>query len=157
MTDQLLTVLRFALLGLIYLFFGRVLWAVWSQVRAPRVAGSATTLAMPRAKATKHKASKTEKKFPKMLVLEPRERRGEVFYVPNELLIGRTESCAITSPDDTFMSSLHARVYPSAEGVWVEDMGSTNGSFVNGHRLTAPKQLKRGDRLQVGHTVLEMQ
>ena len=155
MTDQLLTVLKFALLGLIYLFFGRVLWAVWSEVRTPRPAvGITPTAAVAK---SKRRAGKAEKKMPKMVVLEPRERRGEVFYLASELVLGRSEECALAFPEDTFLSSVHTRLFPSGDEVWVEDLNSTNGTFVNGQRVSAAKQIRRGDRVQSGHTVLELQ
>ena len=155
MTDQLLTVLKFVLLALIYLFFGRVLWAVWSQVRTPRPAvGVAPSSA---ATKSKRRANKTERKLAKMVVLEPRERRGETFYLASELVVGRSEECAICFAEDTFLSSVHTRLFPSGDEVWVEDLNSTNGTFVNGQRVSAAKQIRRGDRVQSGHTVLELQ
>ena len=155
MTDQLLTVLKFALLALIYVFFGRVLWAVWSQVRTPRPAvGIAPTAATP---SNKRRAGRTERKMPKMVVLEPKDRRGERFFIASELVIGRGNDCALSFPEDSFLSTVNTRLYPSGEAVWVEDMSSTNGTFVNGQRLTATRQLRRGDRVQAGHTVVELQ
>ena len=155
MTDQLLNVLKFALLALIYLFFGRVLWAVWSQVRTPRPAVGITPNAA--VAKSRRRSSKNEKKMPKMVVLEPRERRGEIFYVAAELVLGRGDDCALSFPEDTFLSSVHTRVFPSGETVWVEDMNSTNGTFLNGQRLSESRQVRRGDRIQAGHTVVELQ
>ena len=57
--------------------------------------------------------------------------------------------------DDTFASSLHARVFARDGGVYVEDLGSTNGTYLNGTRLTMPAVLRPGDQVQVGNTVLE--
>ena len=63
--------------------------------------------------------------------------------------------CAISLPEDTFVSSLHARVYAADGQVLVEDLGSTNGTFVNQARVTTTMPLAKGDRLKVGSTVLE--
>ena len=82
--------------------------------------------------------------------------------------------CAVTSPgtltqgvsigrsgeadvriEDKFASQIHARVYPRGGSYYVEDMGSTNGTYLNGMRLGAPAVLRPGDQLQVGNTVLE--
>ena len=57
---------------------------------------------------------------------------------------------------DTFVSQLHARLYRRDGRMWVEDLGSTNGTYVNSKRLTSPLSLRRGDRVQVGRTVLEL-
>jgi pSer/pThr/pTyr-binding forkhead associated (FHA) protein len=74
----------------------------------------------------------------------------------NALAIGRVDDNDIIIDDDTFISSHHARLEIRPEGVWVVDLQSTNGSFVNGQRLTGERSVRKGDRIQVGSTVLEM-
>jgi pSer/pThr/pTyr-binding forkhead associated (FHA) protein len=74
----------------------------------------------------------------------------------NALAIGRLDDNDIIIEDDTFISSHHARLEIRPEGVWVVDLQSTNGSFVNGQRLTSERSVRKGDRIQVGSTVLEM-
>jgi len=148
MTDQVLNVFKIALLALIYLFFARVLWAVWSEVRAPvattgKIVGSRT-------KEKKRKGSSV------FVIVEPRQHRGASFTLSNSLTLGRVADNDIAVDDDTFMSSHHARIEIRPEGVWVVDLDSTNGTFVNGQRVTGDRSLRKGDRLQVGSTVLEM-
>jgi pSer/pThr/pTyr-binding forkhead associated (FHA) protein len=55
---------------------------------------------------------------------------------------------------DEFASSKHARVEPRRDGVWVEDVGSTNGTYLNGIRLTQAKRLAPGDVVRIGETEL---
>jgi pSer/pThr/pTyr-binding forkhead associated (FHA) protein len=62
----------------------------------------------------------------------------------------------VALPDDTYVSQLHARVFQRSGETYVEDLGSTNGTYVNGHRVSAPTPVRRGDSLQVGSTVLEV-
>jgi hypothetical protein len=148
MTDQVLNVFKIALLALIYLFFARVLWAVWSEVRTPvattgRIVGSRT-------REKKRKGSSV------FVIVEPRQHRGASFTLSNSLTLGRVADNDIALDDDTFMSSHHARIEIRPEGVWVVDLESTNGTFVNGQRVTGDRSLRKGDRLQVGSTVLEM-
>ncbi len=153
MTDALLNALKLILLALIYLFFGRVLWAVWSEVRTPvmpvaRVGGGV---------ASRGRAKKTlGKSVPTFVVIEPKQHRGATYTLSNVLTIGRLEDNDIVIDDDSFISSHHARIEVRPEGTWVVDMGSTNGSFVNGQRLTGERSVRKGDRIQVGSTVLEM-
>jgi predicted component of type VI protein secretion system len=163
MTDQLLDILKFALLALLYLFFARVLWAVWSEVRGPRAGHMVmtqvelvdTTTAAP-APVEPYRAKRPKRGLvTKLVVLQPRERKGATFMVNGEVRIGRSPACAISIPDDTFVSGTHARLYQFDGITWVEDLNSTNGSHLNGNRLSTPQAMTKGDRLQIGSTIWE--
>jgi len=145
MTDTLLNALKLLLLALIYLFFGRVLWAVWSEVRTPVGAGM-----------RKKKSAGAARGASVFVVIEPKQHRGATYTLSNVLAIGRLEDNDIVIDDDSFISSHHARIEVRPEGTWVVDLGSTNGSFVNGQRVSAERSVRKGDRIQVGSTVLEM-
>ncbi|MCB0954729.1 MAG: FHA domain-containing protein [Ilumatobacter sp.] len=93
----------------------------------------------------------------RLVVLQPRVRKGSAYPIGVEITLGRAPSCSIGLPDDTFASQLHARVFTQDGGVWVEDLGSTNGTHLNGGRVTAPTALVQGDRVQVGNTIFEAQ
>ena len=169
MSEAQLNILNYALLALLYLFFARVLWAVWSEVRGPRLgiqqqvvtrsAHDATSPAeRPAAVAAPKKNNRAKRGVPsKLVVLEPKVRKGSAYPIKSELTLGRAPTCSIGIPDDTFASQLHTRVFPHDGAVWVEDLGSTNGTHVNGARLTAPLQLAVGDRVQIGSTIFEAQ
>jgi pSer/pThr/pTyr-binding forkhead associated (FHA) protein len=58
--------------------------------------------------------------------------------------------------DDTFASSIHARVFRRSGELWIEDLGSTNGTWLNEERLGEPVRLRRGDRVKIGSTILEV-
>jgi hypothetical protein len=174
-TEPLLGVLKYVLLALLYVFFARVLWAVWSEVRGPRpgvaisrggapaaVAPADPTVAAP-APAPQIKQTKRAIRAPRgrrgtvgrFIVTEPKAARGATFAIGDEITIGRAATCAIVMPDDSFVSQLHARVYREAGSTMIEDLGSTNGTYLNGKRLTTPEQISKGDRVQIGSTVLE--
>jgi len=89
-------------------------------------------------------------------VLEPPSRKGQVFELRDELTLGRAMGCGVALPDDTFVSQLHARVFRHNGSLYVEDLGSTNGTFLNRKQLSAAAALRKGDRLQVGKTILEV-
>jgi pSer/pThr/pTyr-binding forkhead associated (FHA) protein len=168
MSDQLLDIFKYAFLALLYLFFARVLWAVWSEVRGPRQGRVAVTSAPARgdargdappvesAAATRARRGRNGE-VGRLVVIKPKERKGAAFPIGTEITIGRAPNCTIMIPDDTFVSQLHARLFRNAEGAWVEDLGSTNGSYLNGARLSAAQQIDKGDRLQIGSTILEAQ
>ncbi len=168
MTDQVLNILKFALLGLLYLFFARVLWAVWSEVRMPRQRTVQTAPANRQPAATRQAQApqpQRERKPMKgrggrvgrLVILEPRVRRGMTFPMTGEITLGRDEKCTITITDDTFVSQLHLRIYDYEGQPMLEDLGSTNGTFHNGNKVIGQKLLHPGDRIQVGTTVIEAQ
>ncbi|MCB0997765.1 MAG: FHA domain-containing protein [Acidimicrobiales bacterium] len=161
MTDSVLEILNYALLALLYLFFARVLWAVWSEVRGPR-AGHLTaappidaTMSAPAPPQVRANKRVKRGQVTRLLVIQPRERKGAAFGIVGELTIGRLATCTICIPDDPFVSATHARLYTIDGVTYVEDLGSTNGSFHNGARLGSVQPFSVGDRLQIGSTVLE--
>ena len=173
MTEQVLDILKLVLLALLYLFFGRVLWAVWSEVRAPgntRGAGvghgpvpdpgtpdHAAVRPAPRKRREVRPPRGRAGRAARLVVLEPKAARGQAYALDREITIGRDTKCTITIPDDTFVSSLHARVFDHEGQPMLEDLGSTNGSYLNGNKVAGAKLLHPGDRVQIGYTVLEAQ
>src|ERR1035437_2600877 len=83
-------------------------------------------------------------------------RAGETLSFTDELTLGR-ETMGQSGHTDGRLSRLHARVFIKADGqVWVEDLGSTNGTFVNGKRIRKVRKVGLGDEITVGRTTLEM-
>ncbi len=80
---------------------------------------------------------------------------GRTIDIAAATIIGRDDDVGIRLDGDEFASAQHARIEPRADGAWVEDLGSTNGTFVNGERVTA-QRLKTGDIVRVGQTELEL-
>ncbi len=73
----------------------------------------------------------------------------------NGILVGRNPECALVLDDD-YASGRHCRVYPGSDGWLVEDLGSTNGTYMGGERLTAARAVEVGTSLRIGKTVLEL-
>jgi FOG: FHA domain len=71
------------------------------------------------------------------------------------IIIGRSPDSALVL-DDTFSSSRHARLYVSDGQWWIEDLDSTNGTYIAGHKITAPTPLYPGQQIQIGKTTLEL-
>ncbi len=76
---------------------------------------------------------------------------GEIIECDRELVIGRADADVVV--DDGEISRRHAVVRPLPDGVEVEDLGSRNGTLLNGRRLKAPTALQPGDRISVGPNV----
>ena len=90
----------------------------------------------------------------KLKMIDP--ATSQVFPLSEEVTIGRAPGCSVPLADDTFVSQLHARIYIRDGKPFVEDLGSTNGTFLNRDRLSKTMPLHRGDKLQIGQTVLEI-
>jgi len=165
MDEQLLTILKLCLLALLYLFFLRVLRAVWTEIRGPQVVvagGRRATAPAPQAKAAapKRAESRATRKAARtqpaqLAIVEPPQLKGLTYPLGEELTVGRAAGCQVTI-DDTYASQLHARVFSRDGQLFVEDLGSTNGTYLNRNKVQGPQLMRRGDRLQVGNTVMEL-
>jgi hypothetical protein len=76
---------------------------------------------------------------------------GTAFEVGEGLTLGRASTAGITV-EDPYASATHARVYPRGEHVYVEDAGSTNGTYLNGRPLRRPQRLNAADTVRIGET-----
>jgi hypothetical protein len=162
-SEQLLDLFKLGMLALLYLFFARVIWAVWSELRTPAVEGAAEPQASVaprpgpgrRRRAGASRAPRGREALSALCVVEPAEASGTEFPIGALVEIGRTPGCDIAL-DDTYVSARHARIREEGEQHRLEDLGSTNGTLHNGEPVVDPVALSIGDRIQVGHTVLEV-
>jgi len=157
--EPLLNVLKICLLILLYLFFFRVLRAVWAEVHLARQvapAGAATGRRGRRsADAGPRRSRGRERTPPKLKIVQPTELAGTVYPLGDELTVGRAAGCQITL-DDTYASQLHARIFVRDDQLYVEDLGSTNGTYLNRRKVSAPMVVSQGDQIQIGSTVMEV-
>lgn len=154
MSHGLLEVLKYFFLGLMWLFFLYAARMVYVEVRRGRSERAALVTEAPAGAVPPALAS--DRRVPLQLrVLEPPDRRGRSYELGPEVTLGRSPRC-IVRIDDRFASGVHARVFERNGELWLEDLGSTNGTYLNDERLVAPSRLQRGDRVKVGSTVLEV-
>jgi hypothetical protein len=146
--EAALTALKFGFLALVYLFLFRVVRVVVLELRAPAGAASATGAG--------GAAKKPKRAGAHLRILEPPVHKGETYPLGDELTVGRGGGCGVVLPEDQFVSTVHARLFRRGDDLFVEDLGSRNGSFVNGEQVQAPTRLRRGDRVQFGQTVGEV-
>jgi pSer/pThr/pTyr-binding forkhead associated (FHA) protein len=148
-----LLVLKAAFLALLYFFIFRAVRAVVVDLRtSPRRARSAETKPVRASRPVRRSG-----KAPTSVVIRGEDGRkaGSHKLAGAAVQIGRAEACHIR-PEDTYVSQFHARLY-SKNGAWfVEDLGSTNGTYLNRQRLTSPAEVQAGDEIRVGKTVLEL-
>jgi len=157
MSDAVLTVLKFCLLALLYLFLVRVVWIVGRELRGTPSAPVAPVAPAPRAPAPVPAPPASKKSAWRVVFVQPDSERGRVVPVDGDVTLGRGGGCTVPLRFDTFVSQVHARLSTRDGRLWIEDTGSTNGTFVNGKRLEAPTELRKGDKVKLGETVLEAQ
>ena len=149
MPEIVLILLKYAFLFVLYIFIARAVRAMYLELKpasAPAVARGAAPPAQ----------KKRSKKPPKKLVvIEGENLKGKSFDLTDELIVGRGDKSHIVL-DDSYVSTVHARLFAKGEQFVVEDMGSTNGTYLNRRRITAPTELQRGDRLKIGKSVMEL-
>ena len=152
MSEALLTLLKFCFLALLFLFLARVVRVVLLELKAPAISaapGAPAAAAAPSRKGDGRGALRLK-------VLEPAERKGQTIDIGAEVTVGRAGGCGIVLTEDTFVSQVHARLYRQQNDTFVEDLGSTNGTFLNGSPVASATRLRKGDRVQFGQTVVEV-
>ena len=153
MPEAILTILKFCFLGLLYLFLARVVRAVYRELSPERpVAVSSNGSRFGRSRSSR-RSDQSSRPY-KLKMIDP--ATSQVFPLGEEVTIGRAPGCSVPLVDDTYVSQLHARIYIRDGKPFVEDLGSTNGTFLNRDRLSKTMPLHRGDKLQIGQTVLEI-
>jgi FHA domain len=152
-TDETLLILKIAFLVLLY---GFILLVVRSATKgmqqAPQesiVLGAADAAAL----RAEHGLTPTRL----LVVSSPELREGQTIEVAAPTVIGRDAQSGIRLDRDEFASGRHARIEPRPEGAWVDDLGSTNGTFVNGTKLKRAQLAKIGDVIRIGATELQVQ
>jgi pSer/pThr/pTyr-binding forkhead associated (FHA) protein len=148
--EEALLLLKIGFLVLLYLFLWKIVRTASRDLRTPQ---ESFVLAPQQVR----KAKRTEPQRPSGRLVVVGGGNGElatgtVYDVDSAATtVGRGPGNDIALEDD-FASTLHARVEARPDGVWVADVGSTNGTAVNGIRLTAPRKLVPGDVIRVGET-----
>lgn len=93
---------------------------------------------------------------PRLVILEsPGKNKGDFFELRQSLIIGREQSCDIIL-EDKAASNRHARLFKLDDKYLLEDLGSSNGTFVHDEPVDRPMPVKPGDRIQIGQTILEI-
>jgi pSer/pThr/pTyr-binding forkhead associated (FHA) protein len=153
MPALVLQLLKYAFLAVLYIFVWRSIRAIYQELKP------ATSRAQPvratSATGARSSPRKVKKAPHKAVVVQGNSHRGVTFNLQDELVIGRAATCQVVL-DDSYVSQVHARLFAKGDSYMVEDLGSTNGTYLNRRKVTAPTELRRGDQVKIGKTVLEM-
>src|SRR5215213_8554628 len=151
--EELLLILKIAFLVLLYLFIWRIVRSASKDVISP---SESFVLAPGHAAGLVAESPVPAPTGGRLVVMKsPTLPEGEEHRLNGaRLSVGRSSTNDIELRGDGFASARHALFDPRADGVWLEDVGSTNGTFVNGIRLERARKLVPGDVVRVGETDL---
>ena len=169
MSELTLTVVRLGLLAALWLFVLAVVAVIrtdiyGTQVRAKSAKGRARKAAGPPAAPVAPGASFPAepagpgfgRNAPRSLAVTEGSLAGTTINLStSQILIGRNPEATLVLDDD-YASGRHARLYPDNGRWYVEDLGSTNGTFLGRERISGPRVLSAGSTLRIGQTVIEL-
>ena len=151
-TDESLLILKIAFLVLLYLFIVLIARTATKDIGgAPQ-----ESIVLGAAEANRLRAELGVRPVRLAVVTSPRLERGGTIEVAGPTLVGREAGTAIRLDGDDYVSARHARIEPRPDGAWLEDLGSTNGTFVNGLRVEGGRRLQAGDVVRIGSTELRV-
>lgn len=153
------TLLRFAFLALLWVFIFMILAAARRDLGVGRNFRTARAAAEP-AQSTEargsHPAPAAPPARPTQLVITDGAQAGAVMRLTDQpITMGRATDIEVSLQDD-YSSGRHARLFPQGSRWFLEDLGSTNGTFVNGTRLTRAVPIEPGTDFRVGRTTMQL-
>ena len=153
--EGVLLLLKACFLVLLYLFIWRIVRTASRDLRLPQE----SFVLGPQQAAAVGLREQPQQSMGRLVVLKSSALDENTEFVLDSagISIGRGGPNEVRLDGDEFASAQHARVEPRRDGVWIEDIGSTNGTFVNGMRLTRPRKLAIGDLVRVGETDLRFE
>ncbi|MEV7240724.1 MULTISPECIES: FHA domain-containing protein FhaB/FipA [unclassified Streptomyces] len=169
MSELTLTVMRLGFLAVLWLFVIVAVQVIRSDLFGTRVTqrGARREAARPQQAARQQSAPPQQRgqqaggrrgrNAPTKLVVSEGTLTGTTVALQGQTItLGRAHDSTIVLDDD-YASSRHARIYPDRDGQWiVEDLGSTNGTYLDRSRLTTPTPIPLGAPIRIGKTVIEL-
>ena len=158
MSEIALTIIKVLFLALLWLF---ILSAV-SVIRSDLFGRTVPAPGQPAAQELESpppppKKAKRQRGEPRIFSITQGNQAGQsAELAAGVIMIGRGADCQLILDDD-YVSTRHARVVGGEKGVYVEDLGSTNGTYVNGQRITAPTTITLSDTVRIGKTILKLE
>jgi hypothetical protein len=153
---EALLALKIAFLIILYLFVVRVIRSAGRERRAP---SQDSMILRPAAAAAAglRRAAPARRSVRLVVQRSPTFEEGDEFQLNSApLTVGRGGQNDLVLAGDEFASARHARIEVRGDGIWVQDLASTNGTYVNGTRVAGAQRLDAGDILRVGETDLRV-
>jgi hypothetical protein len=160
MSDLVVLGLKLGFLALLWLFIAFVANVIRTDLFGRKVPAAELAAASLEATAppgsVPHLSRKVSRQLPTVLKVTHGKQAGLVVPLAGGVLIGRSADCQLILDDD-YVSTHHAKITLSANGYQVDDLGSTNGTFLNNQRLTTTVSFGPGDTLRIGRTLMSVE
>jgi pSer/pThr/pTyr-binding forkhead associated (FHA) protein len=152
--ETALLVLKIAFLAILYIFIWRIVRSASRDLRLPQ-----ESMILSPQQASMLLAQPLGRELGRLVVLRSEVLdAGDAYAIDaTALSVGRGDDNDLAIAGDDYVSARHARFEPRRDGVYLEDVGSTNGTFVNGIRLTSPRRLAPGDLVKIGETEMRFE
>jgi pSer/pThr/pTyr-binding forkhead associated (FHA) protein len=155
MSELTLLLIRIAYLAVLWIFVLSAISVIRSDMFGARVPEAARA-AEPRGREGKQKTPPKRRGSPTHVLVTEGSNAGErAELAAAPILIGRGSDAAIRLDDD-YVSTRHARIAASGDQWYVEDLGSTNGTYIGTVRITQPTTITLGTQVRIGKTILEL-
>ncbi|WP_165985001.1 FHA domain-containing protein [Streptomyces sp. YIM 98790] len=166
MSELTLTVMRLGFLAVLWLFVIVAVQVIRSDLFGTRVTQRATARRAADARDRQPQRGRQQaparggrqrRGAPTKLVITEGSLTGTTVALQGQTItLGRAHDSTIVLDDD-YASGRHARIYPDRDGQWIiEDLGSTNGTYLDRSRLTVPTPIPPGSAIRIGKTVIEL-
>ena len=155
MSELTVTAIRLGLLVLLWAFIFSIVGVLRGDLYGSRVVTRSRSSRSPRAEAPKRPPRAIRKGPTHLAVVDGSMRGITVPLSDSGVLIGRNPECTLVLSDD-FASGRHARVYREGDAWFIDDLGSTNGTFIGNQRVGEHLPLQEGAHIRIGRTVLEV-
>ncbi|WP_116111797.1 FHA domain-containing protein FhaB/FipA [Austwickia chelonae] len=158
MSELTLTAVRLGLLILMWLFVFSIVGVIRSDLYGTRIvkkAADGRAKVRPTSNVPSSRAERRGRGLRSLVIVEGPLRGTTVPLRASGVLLGRNPECTLVLDDD-FSSGRHARIFEEAGHWYLEDLNSTNGTFVSGQRISQPIEMRDGSQLRIGTTVLEL-
>lgn len=154
MSELTYFLIRVAFLAILWIFVLSTISVIRSDMFGARVPAAARVDTVPRAPRTK--APPKRRGSPSHVEVTQGSNAGATALLSEApILIGRGNDAAIRLDDD-YVSTRHARIAASGDQWFVEDLGSTNGTYIGSVRITQPTTITLGTEVRIGKTILEL-
>jgi pSer/pThr/pTyr-binding forkhead associated (FHA) protein len=149
-----LLAVKVAFLVVLYLFVARAVRAVVLDVFGPRAPRRRAARAAARPAPPRQPPPRPPRRTPRELVVNDAGGTRTV-GLKDSITLGRAATCDLAL-SDTYVSNVHARIFMKDGAWWLEDLGSTNGTYINRAKVAAPTPVGPGDQIRIGKATLEL-